>query len=205
MKKSLWMIGSILALATLAASLTGCQAADAGSINTSTENTITVGEPSNRSANLTKLAAASNPDTPQTDGMAVLNGNVQTVTTTLPNGRYQPITVQKGIPVQWTIQAEATDINGCNDEMVSEDFGFQQKLNPGENKVEFTPSKTGTFTYTCWMNMLSSTITVVDDLSKVTAEDQAQITAGSQSTTASCPMSGGRSGGAQGSGCCGGQ
>jgi plastocyanin domain-containing protein len=41
----------------------------------------------------------------------------------------------------------------------------------GENIIEFTPEKTGTIPYSCWMGMIGSSIEVVDDLSKVTSED----------------------------------
>ena len=34
----------------------------------------------------------------------------------------------------------------------------------GENVIEFTPSKSGTFQYTCWMGMIRGNITVTDTL-----------------------------------------
>jgi len=102
--------------------------------------------------------------------VAEVNGNVQTVTTKITSSSYAPITVQKGIPVEWTVQAEQSDITGCNREMISRDFGFDVGLKAGNNLVEFTPEQTGTFTYTCWMGMIKSKITVVDDLSKLSAD-----------------------------------
>ena len=39
-------------------------------------------------------------------------------------------------------------------------YGKQQKLELGDNIIEFTPTQAGTITYTCWMGMISSTITV---------------------------------------------
>lgn len=40
------------------------------------------------------------------NSIATIQGGVQTVTTRLSSGRYEPITVLKGIPVKWTIQAQ---------------------------------------------------------------------------------------------------
>ncbi len=91
---------------------------------------------------------------------AVIKDGYQTVTTNLESGKYQPITVYAGIPLKWTISADKESLNGCNNEIIIPEFSKQQKLVPGENIIEFTPTKTGTITYTCWMGMISSTITV---------------------------------------------
>jgi len=50
-----------------------------------------------------------------------------------------------------------------------EAYQVSKDLALGENTVEFTPGKTGLVRYTCWMNMISSYITVVEDLSAVSA------------------------------------
>ncbi len=90
---------------------------------------------------------------------------VQVVTTTLASGRYEPIVVQAGIPVQWNLQAEAGDINGCNNRIVIPEYDLEKPLKPGDNVIEFTPDKSGVVPYSCWMGMIRSQITVVDDLS----------------------------------------
>jgi len=51
-------------------------------------------------------------------------------------------------------------LNGCNNEIIIPDYKIRQKLELGENIIEFTPTNTGTITYTCWMGMISSNITV---------------------------------------------
>ncbi|HHW46699.1 MAG TPA: heavy metal transporter [Clostridiales bacterium] len=93
-----------------------------------------------------------------------VSDNIQTVTTKLLPGSYEPITVQKGVPVRWTIKAEPKNINGCNNEIFIPKFNIEKKLVPGENIIEFTPTESGTFTYTCWMGMIKSKILVVDDI-----------------------------------------
>lgn len=95
---------------------------------------------------------------------AVINKGVQTVTTRLSPGSYEPITVQKGVPVRWIIQAEKKNLNGCNNAIVVPKFGIQKTLTVGDNIIEFTPTESGTFAYSCWMGMIRSKITVVDDI-----------------------------------------
>lgn len=87
---------------------------------------------------------------------------VQIVNTTLSSGRYEPIKVKAGIPVKWTITADSQDINGCNNIMEISEYNIEKKLEPGENVIEFTPTKAGEFRYSCWMGMIRSTITVTE-------------------------------------------
>lgn len=101
----------------------------------------------------------------QDGSVATLRDGIQIVTTKLSSGRYEPITVQKGIPVKWTIKAQKGDINGCNNEIVIPKLNKQQKLEAGDNVIEFTPAESGTIAYSCWMGMIRSEITVVDDIS----------------------------------------
>lgn len=94
---------------------------------------------------------------------ATVNGDVQEITTQLGRS-YTPITVQKGIPVKWTIKAEKGSINGCNNEIQIPKYNITHKLKLGDNIIEFTPTATGTVPYSCWMGMIRSSIKVVDDL-----------------------------------------
>ncbi len=90
------------------------------------------------------------------------DGEYQTITTPLEFGTYPAITVKVGIPVKWTVQAEKGRVNGCNNEMIISEYGITAKLTEGENLIEFTPTKTGQFGYSCWMGMIRSSITVVE-------------------------------------------
>ncbi len=103
--------------------------------------------------------------------VAQVSGNVQTITTTLKPSSYTPFIVQKGIPVKWTIKADASSINGCNETVTIPKYGISQKLIPGDNVIEFTPDAEGNIPYTCWMGMISSNIKVVADVGKVTQSD----------------------------------
>ncbi|MDR2019488.1 MAG: sulfite exporter TauE/SafE family protein [Treponema sp.] len=88
---------------------------------------------------------------------------VQIVNSTLSGGRYPAITVQQGIPVRWTISAPEGSINGCNNRMIIREYGIEHRFTPGENLIEFTPLRAGKFPYSCWMGMIRSSITVVEE------------------------------------------
>jgi sulfite exporter TauE/SafE/copper chaperone CopZ len=107
----------------------------------------------------------------------VANG-YQEVQTTVESGQYHPLVVQKGVPVRWVVSAKQDDLNGCNNPLTVPQYGIRKELVPGDNLIEFTPQQEGTITYTCWMGMISSSIRVVSDLSKVTASDLAVPTRG---------------------------
>ncbi len=98
--------------------------------------------------------------------LARLDGGVQYVTTDLARG-YTPFTVQKGVPVKWNVKARAEDITGCNGTLTVPAYGVRKTLRPGDNLIEFTPDRDGPITYTCWMGMITSRISVVPDLGAV--------------------------------------
>ncbi|OHD17257.1 MAG: heavy metal transporter [Spirochaetes bacterium GWD1_27_9] len=127
-------------------------------------------------------------------GIAKINGNEQFVQTVLKPNNYQPIIVQKGIKVKWTIKAEKQDINSCNESMIVPNYNIQHAFKEGDNVVEFMPDKEGTFAFSCWMGMITSNIKVVNDIAKITEKD---IDESVSQTKQGC-------GSGNGGGCCGG-
>lgn len=109
------------------------------------------------------------------DNIAVIEGDVQTVTSTLRADGYEPVMVQKGIPVRWNIKAGEKDLNGCNNSIIIPKYGIRKNLVPGDNIVEFTPDEEGNVIYTCWMGMIRSNIQVVSDLSNVSHGEKADL------------------------------
>lgn len=93
-------------------------------------------------------------------GIKIVDG-AQIVNSTLSSGRYPAITVQAGVPVRWIIDAPQGSINGCNNRLFIPAYGIEHAFTPGKNIIDFTPSETGSFPYSCWMGMIRSTITVV--------------------------------------------
>ena len=76
---------------------------------------------------------------PTADGIARLDGDVQRVLTEIGYGSYPPITVQAGVPVEWTLRVPEGRLNGCNNEIVIPAYGLRVELQPGDNLVAFTP------------------------------------------------------------------
>jgi sulfite exporter TauE/SafE/copper chaperone CopZ len=101
-------------------------------------------------------------EAPRSDKVAVIKDGVQTVTTSLASGRYESITVQKGIPVRWIIKADKSNINGCNNSIIIPKLGITHDFVPGDNVIEFTPTESGMIPYSCWMGMIRSKIIVTD-------------------------------------------
>lgn len=96
--------------------------------------------------------------------VAVMKEDYQYVKTTFTNGNYKPIVVEEGVPVIWEIEIAKEDINGCNYQMIIPDYYITYTLKPGTNIIEFTPNKSGTISYYCYMRMIRSQISVVDEL-----------------------------------------
>ncbi|MDR1481610.1 MAG: sulfite exporter TauE/SafE family protein [Synergistaceae bacterium] len=130
-------------------------------------------------------------------------GGVQEVATSLTKyGRYSPITVKAGVPVKWTIHADRGTVNGCNNEIIIPAFGIQRKLSVGDTLVEFTPTKPGKYTYSCWMGMIRSTITVVEG--DIPDSGRAASQPGSAEAAEPYEEEGGASSAGAGCACCGG-
>ncbi|MDR1967027.1 MAG: sulfite exporter TauE/SafE family protein [Synergistaceae bacterium] len=89
-------------------------------------------------------------------------GAVQEIVTDLKGYGYPSITVKVGSPVKWNLRAAQGTINGCNNALVIPAFGIEKRLSVGDNVIEFTPTKAGTYRYSCWMGMIRGRITVVD-------------------------------------------
>lgn len=162
MKKTYYLLGTVLAVVLLATVLfSGCTRSS-GSTGGSAINSNS----SQSQLSSADQTATAQPSTGSSAAKATVSDGIQIVTTTLDRGIYDPIIVQTGIPVKWTITANDSDLNSCNNKMLIRSYGVEQKLLVGENVVEFTPTKAGTINYSCWMGMVGSTITVVDDINQ---------------------------------------
>jgi sulfite exporter TauE/SafE len=116
---------------------------------------------SNTASSRLAPSQSAKPASNSTPPMPEIKNGEQIVNSILQPNRYPAITVQQGIPVRWTINAPAGNINGCNNSIIIREYGIQYAFMPGDNVINFTPTKPGRFLYTCWMGMIKSTITVV--------------------------------------------
>jgi len=69
-----------------------------------------------------------------------------------------PIRVKAGIPVRITV--DLNSVRGCTASVRMPAFGIQKRAIPGDNVIEFTPEKPGTFPFSCSMGMAQGTIIV---------------------------------------------
>lgn len=99
---------------------------------------------------------------------ATIKDGVQVLNMTANVYGYTPKTlyVQKGMPVKWVVEGE--EITGCNNTIVVPDMNIQQKLQSGNNLIEFTPGDED-LNFSCWMGMKRGVFKVVDDLKSITA------------------------------------
>ena len=97
-----------------------------------------------------------------TNASSVAGDGVQNIVSTLTGRGYPDITVKKGVPVVWNLQADENNINGCNRTLVISEYNIQADLKAGDNIIEFTPTESGKLIYSCWMGMQTGTITVTD-------------------------------------------
>ncbi len=102
---------------------------------------------------------------------AIVDG-YQVVNVEVSPRSYGSVTVLKDIPVKLNLHAEAKNLNGCNNAIIIPEFGIQMPLKEGDNIVEFTATEAGVIPYSCWMNMIKSSIVVVDDVNNY---NQAQV------------------------------
>jgi plastocyanin domain-containing protein len=54
--------------------------------------------------------------------------------------------------------------------MIIREYGIEHSFKTGDNVIEFNPVKAGKFSYSCWMGMIRSSITVVAEGENVVAE-----------------------------------
>ncbi len=88
---------------------------------------------------------------------------IQNVTLSFRNYEYvlTPNTLKVGIPVKITV--DTTTVTGCMRDIVIGDLKVRKYVTPGDNVIEFTPNKEGTFLIACSMNMGRGYFTVTSN------------------------------------------
>lgn len=89
--------------------------------------------------------------------------DVQIIRMVEHNRGYTPnrFTVVKNVPVRWVIDAQAP--YSCASALIVPSLKIQRQLKPGENIIEFTPTKTGPIPFSCSMGMYTGSFTVIDN------------------------------------------
>jgi sulfite exporter TauE/SafE/copper chaperone CopZ len=103
--------------------------------------------------------------------------------------------LKKGIPVKWIINGE--EITNCNKAIQVPKLNLQFDIKKGEQIIEFTPTETGTISWSCWMGMIPGTF-IVTETGQATQNEITGVAV--KNTGSSCGMGGGCGGGCGGSG-----
>lgn len=84
----------------------------------------------------------------------------QFIEMTVYEDAYEPniLRVKAGLPVVWRIYG--SDNMGCAQSLVSRALGIEAELQPGLNEFTFTPTKAGTYRFSCAMGMVRGKIIV---------------------------------------------
>jgi len=92
--------------------------------------------------------------------LAAVNNGVQEVQLSVQGGNYMPnpIRVKVGVPVR--LVADIANMPGCSKSVVMRDFGVSKTVQAGDNVIEFTPTQSGTFSFSCSMGMYRGTVIV---------------------------------------------
>ena len=94
---------------------------------------------------------------------STIHKDYQEVKINLSYGSYDDIIVQKGKKVKLIINVQEKYLTGCNNVVMINEFNIKQELKVGENIIEFIPDKVGTYSMSCWMNMITNNIKVIDN------------------------------------------
>ncbi|MDR0491550.1 MAG: S-layer homology domain-containing protein [Oscillospiraceae bacterium] len=87
---------------------------------------------------------------------------VEYISSTMSSNEYEPITVKLGSHIKWTLTVPAGTLSNCNKAIVIPEYNLEIELEEGDNLIAFTPNKPGTFIFSCWMDMIHSSITVLE-------------------------------------------
>lgn len=108
-------------------------------------------------------AAFAKPD--PAEALSILDGTQYIQMEVTEYATYSPgtLTVVEGVPVEWSIFG--ADFMGCANTLVLPAFGVNAFLAPGMNTVTFTPTKAGSYTFSCSMGMVRGTMIVLPNKS----------------------------------------
>ena len=119
-------------------------------------------------------------------GLPVMKNGYQEIKMEVNSRGWKPdkFVLKKGVPVKWIIDGK--EINGCNKAIQFPKYGLNFEIKKGEQIIEFTPTETGTVSWSCWMGMIRGVFIVKEDISGKEDLETASVPQGG-----SCSSSGG--------------
>jgi plastocyanin len=88
------------------------------------------------------------------------NGSAQDVTLTLQGSNYYPYPIRAKVGQTVRITADLSSVRGCATTIIMPEFGVQKTFTAGDDTIEFTPTKSGTYAFSCGMGMYIGQIVV---------------------------------------------
>jgi sulfite exporter TauE/SafE/copper chaperone CopZ len=98
------------------------------------------------------------------DSNVVLLNGYQEIHMDVTRYGYEPnrFVLKKGVPVKWVIDGK--ELTGCNNAIQVPKLGLTFDIEKGEQTIEFTPTESGTISWSCWMGMIPGSFIVKDDV-----------------------------------------
>jgi plastocyanin domain-containing protein len=126
--------------------------------------------------NAQKITSAGS-TTPSSGAPAAGTGNTQTINLGFAGNQYSPaeIRVKQGTKVR--IVADPTTLTGCMTTVNIDGYGISKYIGAGDNVIEFTADKAGTFPIHCNMGMGNGRLIVEDSSGSVPVQSQAPAVA----------------------------
>jgi uncharacterized protein len=120
------------------------------------------------------------------EGMPIFKDGYQEIRMEVNRYGWSPdkFVLKKDVPVRWIINGK--ELNGCNNAIQVPKLGLNFDIKSGEQIIEFTPTQTGTISWSCWMGMIPGVFIVQEDIN-----GQEDLETVSVSTGSSCGGSGG--------------
>ena len=138
----------------------------------------------NRGLSLAGYNFSSIPSNQATGNVVRSTDGYQEIRMDVSSKGYEPnsFIIQKDVPVKWIINV--VELNGCNNELISQKLGIDKKLQKGEQVIEFMPNEEGKIGFNCGMGMIRGEFIVQNDISE-------PIAATNQDLKGTCGMGGG--------------
>ncbi|PIZ50704.1 heavy metal transporter [Candidatus Woesearchaeota archaeon CG_4_10_14_0_2_um_filter_33_13] len=77
--------------------------------------------------------------------------------------------LKKDVPVKWIIDGK--ELNGCNNAIQVPKYNLNFKIKQGLQTIEFTPTESGTVSWSCWMGMIPGVFVVQDEVNPNSAQE----------------------------------
>ncbi len=112
---------------------------------------------------ITTLIKSSKNINTSTSNLIVDNEGYQIIKMDADRYGYSPnsFVLKKGVPVKWVINGK--EITNCNKAIQVPKLNLRFDIKEGEQTIKFTPTETGTISWSCWMGMIRGTFIVTED------------------------------------------